>query len=120
MKDFSAGDTLLTALPVLLVLLALVGAVIFFPEGSIFDIRGRAAPVRPTPTVIAVPTATPTPETACSTLYQPVCGLDNVTYANECEAALANALPTVKGECNGSAKSVTPVKTTTPAVLPSY
>src|SRR3990167_6766374 len=73
MKDFSAADTLLTALPVLLVLLALVGAVIFFPEGSILDIRGRAAPVRPAPTIIAVPTTTQTPETGCSDLYKPVC-----------------------------------------------
>ena len=113
MKDFSASDTLLTALPVLLVLLALVGAVIFFPAGSILDIRGRAAPVKPTPTIIAVPTARPTkpPETACSDLYKPVCStVDNKTYANDCEASLANALPVARGECP-------PV---TPAILPAY
>ena len=111
MKDFSAADTLLTALPVLLVLLALIGAVIFFPEGSILDIRGRAAPVKPAPTIIAVPTATPTPETVCSDLYKPVCStVDNKTYANDCEAGLANALPVRAGEC----------PTVTPAILPSY
>ena len=114
MKDFSATDTLLTALPVILVLLALVGAIIFFPEGSILDIRGRAAPVKPSPTIIAVPTTTLTSETVCSDLYQPVCSTaDNTTYANDCEAGLANALPTALGEC--------PAATTiTPAILPSY
>lgn len=118
MKDFSASDTLLTALPVILVLLALVGAVIFFPEGSILDIRGRAAPVRPSPTIVAVPTAQPTrpPETACSDLYKPVCSqVDRKTYANDCEAGLANALPVTAGECNGTLSP-----TATPAVLPSY
>lgn len=116
MKDFSATDTLLTALPVILVLLALVGAIVFFPEGSILDIRGRAAPVRPTPTTIAVPTATPTPETVCSDLYKPVCSqVDRKTYANDCEAGLANALPVTAGECNGTLSP-----TATPAVLPSY
>jgi len=111
MKDFSAADTLLTALPVLLVLLALVGAVIFFPEGSILDVRGRAAPVRPAPTLIVVPTATPKPEIVCSNLYRPVCStVDNKTYANDCEAGLANALPVTGGEC----------PTVTPAILPAY
>lgn len=116
MKDFSASDTLLTALPVILVLLGLVGAIIFFPEGSILDIRGRAAPVRPTPTVIPVPTTTSPSEAVCSELYKPVCSsVDNKTYANECEAGLANALPVTAGECNG-----TLAPTAAPAILPSY
>ena len=116
MKDFSAADTLLTALPVLLVLLALVGAVIFFPEGSILDVRGRAAPVRPAPTIIAVPTTTPTPETGCSDLYKPVCStVNNKTYANACEAGLANALPVRTGECHA-----TQTPAATPAILPAY
>lgn len=110
MKDFSASDTLLTALPVILVLLALVGAVIFFPEGSLLDIRGKAAPIVVAPTSIPLSTVTPQPsggpETACSELYSPVCSqVDRKTYANECEAGLANALPVTPGECT---------KTTTP------
>ena len=100
MKDFSASDTLLTALPVLLVLLALVGAIIFFPSNSIFDIRGKAAPVVIPPTSVSLPTVIPAPETACSELYSPVCSqVDLKTYANECEAGLANALPVTPGEC---------------------
>jgi|CXWL01.1.fsa_nt_gi hypothetical protein len=100
MKDFSASDTLLTALPVILVLLALVSAVVFFPEGSLLDIRGKAAPVVVAPTSVSLPTVIPAPETACSELYSPVCSqVDLKTYANECEAGLANALPVTAGEC---------------------
>lgn len=124
MKDFSATDTLLTALPILLVLLALVGAIVFFPEGSVLDIRGRAAPFQPSPTIVAVPTRSEAkipripagPETICSDLYQPICSqVDRKTYANDCEAGLANALPATPGECNGTLSP-----TAAPAVLPSY
>lgn len=104
MKDFSASDTLLTALPVLLVLLALVGAIIFFPSNSVFDIRGKAAPVVIAPISVPLPIVTPPstgrPETACSELYSPVCSqVDRKTYANGCEAGLAKALPVTPGEC---------------------
>lgn len=119
-KDSSASDILLMALPVLLVLLALVGAIIFFPEGSALDIRSKAAPVIVSPTKVPVPTAiataTPTPirlpEDVCSDLYKPVCSTaTNQTYANECEARLAKALPIRAGKCP------TPTQTA-PAPLP--
>lgn len=99
MKDFSAQDTLLTALPIVFVLIALVGAIIFFPKGGILDIRGRATPARPAPTIIAVPTPIRS-ETVCSELYKPVCStVDGKTYSNECEANLAEALPVKPGAC---------------------
>ncbi len=117
MKDSSASEILIMALPVLLVLLALVGAVIFFPEGSILDIRGKAAPVTVAPTRVPLPTASPTPtrspETICSDLYKPVCGANGITYANECEAGLAYALPTKTGVCPTPAP-----RTTLPTTLP--
>lgn len=120
MNDRSASEILVTALPVLLVLLALIGAVIFFPEGSLLDIRGKAAPVTIAPTRIPLPTipATPTtiyrlPESVCSDLYKPVCSpKTNQTYSSECEARLANALPIRSGACP------TTTKTVTPAILP--
>lgn len=120
-KDSSASDILLMTLPVLLVLLALVGAIVFFPEGSPLDIRSKAAPVVVAPTRVPVPTAiitaTPSPirlpEDVCSDLYKPVCSTaNNQTYANECEARLAKALPIRSGICP------TPTRTATPAAIP--
>jgi hypothetical protein len=37
----------------------------------------------------------------CITLYDPVCGCDNVTYANECEAIAHGVLYYYYGECDG-------------------
>lgn len=115
MKDSSASETLIMALPVLLVLLALVGAVIFFPQGSLLDIRGKAAPVILAPTRVPLPTRsiappiTRPPESVCPDLYKPVCSTStNTTYPSECEARKANALPIKSGIC---AK--------TPAILPA-
>ncbi len=92
------------ALPVLLVLLALIGAIIFFPQGSLLDIRGKAAPATVVPTRVPLPTASPipyyAPEQVCADLYKPVCNTTtNRTYANECEARLAAALPIKVGAC---------------------
>ncbi len=105
MKGSSASETLIMALPVLLVLLALIGAVIFFPQGSLLDIRGKAAPVTIAPTRIPLPTrsVSPTikpPESVCPDLYKPVCSTrTNITYTSECEARKANALPIKGGLC---------------------
>lgn len=117
MKDAPASEVLLMALPVLLVLLALIGAVIFFPEGSIFDIRGKAAPVIIAPTRVPLPTTTyRPPESVCPDLYQPVCNpTTNTTYSSECEARLANALPVKSGAC----PKTTPTRAATPVPLPA-
>lgn len=97
-NDSSASETLIMALPVLLVLLALVGAIIFFPQGSLLDIRGKAAPVIIAPTKIPLPTKKL--ESVCPDLYKPVCStISNTTYASECEAGKANALPIKSGVC---------------------
>jgi hypothetical protein len=117
-SSLNGQDTLFAALPIVLVLITLVGAIIFFSQNSL-DLRSRANKEAPTPTVVQkiIPTATTTPalatpEYACSGLYQPVCGNNQQTYNNACEAQLAGALVAYQGEC----KKV--ITTPTPSPLP--
>lgn len=98
MKDFTAAQTLLATLPIIFILLALVGAILVFSRGGIFELRGRAAPVKVVPALVTL-APTPTPEYACSELYDPVCGINGITYGNRCEAGVANISVAYQGEC---------------------
>lgn len=105
MKGLNAQQTLLATLPILFVLLGLVGALIFFPKQNL-DNRSRASEVKPTPSTVTLPiTVTPkptktiVPETACTDLYMPVCGNNNVTYSNSCEANKAGVAVSTQGAC---------------------
>lgn len=102
MKGLNAQQTLLATLPIVFVLLGLIGALIFMPKENL-DNRGRASEITPTPSIVALPTASPTkvvvPEIACTDLYMPVCGSNNVTYSNSCEANRAGVVASSQGAC---------------------
>lgn len=103
MKGLNAQQTLLATLPILIVLLGLVGALIFFPKQNLDD-RSRASETTPTPSIATIPvTPKPTkpiiPEIACTDLYSPVCGNNNLTYSNSCEANKAGIKVFVTGVC---------------------
>lgn len=108
MKDLTGEQTILAALPLALILVALVAALLVSSGSSFFELRGKAAQPTITPPVItAFPTAAVTPQVGCSDLYQPVCGLDGVTYTSSCAANLAQATVSHTGAC------ATPKTTTT-------
>lgn len=44
-------------------------------------------------------TATPNDDCVCITLYDPVCGCNNVTYGNACEAGCAGISDVTQGRC---------------------
>jgi hypothetical protein len=95
-------ETLVTSFPLVLLLTALAAAIIFFPQNM--DIRQRAS--EPAPVVqkqTAVPTLNPSyqlePLTACTDLYQPVCGQDGLTYSSSCEALNAGVVVLYETAC---------------------
>ena len=99
MKAFSAEESLWLALPILIVIIGLAAAIILF-QTSGGEIRSRAGEPRPVITPAAVAPISPqTPEIVCSEIYEPVCGIDNRTYINECEAGLADVTTFTLGEC---------------------
>lgn len=116
MKNLSAEHTLLALLPIILVLIAIVGALVIFPKNV--DPRSRASEAKPTPTMVTIPTQpAPTvaslrpsvvkdeggargkPETVCTDLYNPVCGRDGQIYSNSCEANVKGVIVDYPGAC---------------------
>lgn len=100
--------TLLTALPLLLIVAALIAAIAFLPQTNL-DIRPRAGEgdifTPQIPRVLVEPTLSPTLDSTlpttigCSGLYEPVCGSDNVTYNNACEASASGVMVSYRTAC---------------------
>jgi hypothetical protein len=103
----SPENVLKSIFPILLVLIVLIAGVILMPRLSA-DPRSRASEPKPAVTPANTkprPTFPPQsnsiqPDIVCSDLYSPVCDTTkNITYPNDCEAKLAKASATTKGEC---------------------
>ena len=113
-----AKNTLLAALPILLLLITLSSILIFFPKSQ--DVGSKASQPQPSPTPLQIsPSPSPSPklssptpvplssggkiepatETVCVQLYNPVCGQNNQTYSNQCTAQKANIDIAYLGEC---------------------
>ena len=97
-------ETLLAALPIVFILVALVGTIVFFPKNNT-DVRSRASEITPTPSIQTIPKQ----QIACTDLYQPVCGTDEINYANQCEAENAGAIVANQGECPKTTTQKPPV-----------
>ena len=39
-------------------------------------------------------------DAACTTIYEPVCGCDNISYSNECFASINGVTSWEKGVCS--------------------
>ena len=105
MKNLSGQESLWVALPILIVVSILIAGIILLPKVET-DIRSKAA--TPTPSVITPTKAkAPSPEIICSDLYTPVCGINNKTYMNACEANLAGVTKYSSGHCTSPQTTVT-------------
>ena len=50
--------------------------------------------------------AVPNPDCICTTIWQPVCGCDGVTYGNSCEAECAGIDEYEEGECSSNCVAI--------------
>lgn len=100
MKNLSGQQSLWVVFPILLVLVVLIAGIILLPTIQT-ELRSKAFEPAVTPII-----QSESPEIICSELYNPVCGVDSVTYDNGCEANLVGVTAYTQGACR------------TPEVLP--
>lgn len=94
----SAEESLWLALPILLVVIGLIAG-IFYLQNNNADVRSRASEPKPVITPQTNPSLPQGPEVVCNDMYQPVCGLNNKTYPNPCEANLDGVTSYTPGVC---------------------
>lgn len=93
----SAEESLWLAFPILLVIIVLVSGIIYL-QNSNTDVRSRAS--EPKQTIEPATRITPVaPEVICNDIYEPVCGNNNKTYSNACEANQAGIQNITSGVC---------------------
>jgi len=112
MARLNSEHTLWAVLPIIVVIAVLIGGIIFLPQAST-DVRSRASEplpiITPRPTSeVVIPSKTEAPEIVCSDLYEPVCGSDQKTYSNSCEAGLAGVTTFTDGACLPSKSNTRP------------
>lgn len=73
----------------IIVLIMLIVAAIAFGLYWYFTNRPAGSPAAPSPRIPQKPRTCPHRRTLCGAEYKPVCGVDNVTYGNACEAKRA-------------------------------
>ena len=95
----SPEEVLWSVFPLLLVAIALVGGIFFLPRLQQANLDDRSRASEPVNTPTSPQGALTQPEIICSSLYDPVCGSNEITYPNSCEANLAKITQFTSGEC---------------------
>lgn len=114
MSRLNSQETLWTVLPVVVVIILLIIGILFLPQAGT-DVRSRASEPKPIITPNPSPTKPQAPEIVCSDLYSPVCGSDQKTYPNSCEANLAGITIFVDGACPTTTQKPAPKTPSAPS-----
>jgi len=100
----SPEQVLWNIFPLLLVAILLIGGIFILPKLNQTNLDDRSRASEPTKSPTSLPREAKGevgPEIVCSDLYDPVCDpKTGQTYSNSCEASLAKATNTTKGECS--------------------
>ncbi|MBI4079668.1 hypothetical protein HY414_00360 [Candidatus Kaiserbacteria bacterium] len=80
--------------------------------------KGACKSITESTTKITTPTPEPTTAAVCTKEYAPVCGVNNLTYQNECFLKDASVALSYKGECKTTEAKTMPTPTPEPTPSP--